>query len=76
MVAQLGADLVGMSTVPEAIAAVHMGARVLGISLVTNAAAGIATHPISHEEVTQVADEARVRFGKLLDRLLPRLAGR
>ena len=53
MARRLGADLVGMSTVPEAIAARHMGARVLGISLVTNLAAGISPVPLSHEEVQQ-----------------------
>jgi purine-nucleoside phosphorylase len=74
MLKRLGADLVGMSTVPEAIAARHMGARVLGISLVTNLAAGISPTPLSHEEVTATADAARERFTGLLDALLPRLA--
>jgi purine-nucleoside phosphorylase len=74
MARRLGADLVGMSTVPEAIAARHMGARVLGISLVTNLAAGISPTPLSHDEVTRTADEARGRFTRLLDELLPALA--
>ncbi|MBN2112910.1 MAG: purine-nucleoside phosphorylase [Acidimicrobiia bacterium] len=74
MARRLGADLVGMSTVPEAIAARHMGARVLGISLVTNLAAGISPVPLSHEEVQQTAQEARSRFTALLDALLPELA--
>lgn len=74
MARRLGADLVGMSTVPEAIAARHMGARVLGISLVTNLAAGISPTPLSHEEVTATADAARGRFTALLDALLPALA--
>lgn len=74
MVKRLGADLVGMSTVPEAIAARHMGARVLGISLVTNLAAGIAKHPLSHEEVVETAASARQRLTALLDALLPRMA--
>jgi purine-nucleoside phosphorylase len=74
MAKRMGADLVGMSTVPEAIAARHMGARVLGMSLVTNLAAGISTTPLSHEEVTEVATEAKGRFTALIDALLPRLA--
>ncbi len=73
MVRRIGGDLVGMSTVPEAIAARHMGARVLGISLVTNLAAGISPTPLSHEEVQETARAARERFTRLLDALLPRL---
>ena len=74
MAKRMGADLVGMSTVPEAIAARHMGARVLGISLVTNLAAGISPTPLSHEEVTETANQARGRFTGLIDALLPQLA--
>ena len=74
MLKQMGADLVGMSTVPEAIALAHMGIKVAGISLVTNLAAGIAADPLSHEEVTEVATAARGRFSRLLDNLLPELA--
>ena len=73
MARTLGADLVGMSTVPEAIAARHMGAKVVGISLVTNLAAGISESPLSHDEVREVAQEASNHFGALLDVLLPRL---
>jgi len=76
MAKRMGADLVGMSTVPEAIAARHMGAEVLGMSLVTNLAAGISPTPLSHDEVTKAADEARGRFTRLIDALLPRLATR
>ena len=74
MAKRLGADLVGMSTVPEAIALNHMGVRVGGISLVTNLAAGISANPLSHEEVTETAAAARERFSNLVDRLLPALA--
>jgi purine-nucleoside phosphorylase len=73
MARTLGADLVGMSTVPEAIAARHMGARVVGISLVTNLAAGVGEEPLSHDEVQAAATEAAGRFSALLDALLPRL---
>jgi purine-nucleoside phosphorylase len=75
MAKRLGADLVGMSTVPEAIALRHMGVEVGGISLVTNLAAGISAQPLSHEEVTATADAASARFTAVLDALLPRLAG-
>lgn len=75
MARRLGADLVGMSTVPEAIAARHLGADVVGISLVTNLAAGIADHPLSHEEVTEAGREAQRRFAAIIDHLLRDLAG-
>ena len=73
MVSRLGGDLVGMSTVPEAIAIRHMGARVLGISLCTNLAAGISPTPLSHDEVKEVAMLAKDKFTRLLENLLPRL---
>ncbi len=66
----LGADLVGMSTVPEAIAANHMGAEVLGVSLVTNLAAGISAGPLSSDEVIETAGENRGRLIRLLDAVL------
>jgi purine-nucleoside phosphorylase len=75
MARRLGADLVGMSTVPEAIAVSHMGADVIGISLVTNYAAGITDQPLSHDEVTETADRARDRFAGVVDELLKELVG-
>ncbi len=73
MVARLGGDLVGMSTVPEAIAARHMGADVVAVSLVTNLAAGLTAHPLTHEEVKETAAAARLHFSSFLDELLGRL---
>ncbi len=70
----LGASLVGMSTVPEAIAARHMGLEVLGISCVTNLAAGLGTTPLSHEEVQETGRRVEARFASLLKRLAPRIA--
>ena len=71
MVRRLGGDLVGMSTVPEAIAVRHMGAEVLAISLVSNLAAGISPTPITHAEVKEAGAAARGPFPALLDALLP-----
>jgi purine-nucleoside phosphorylase len=62
----IGADAVGMSTAPEVVVARHMGMRVLGISLITNAATGAETEEIKHEEVLSTADAARERFVKLV----------
>lgn len=73
MAITLGASLVGMSTVPEATAARHMGAEALGVSLCTNRAAGLSGHRLSAEEVLEVAGEAAGRFGALFDTLLPKL---
>ncbi len=70
MVRALGGDLVGMSTVPEAIAAVHMGARVAALSCVTNLAAGLSGQPLSHDEVMETAARVRGRFLDLVEGLL------
>jgi purine-nucleoside phosphorylase len=67
----LGADAVGMSTVPEVIAAAQMGLPACGISCLTNRAAGISTHPLSHAEVIQVAKQVEGRFLALLRALVP-----
>jgi purine-nucleoside phosphorylase len=74
MLRGLGADLVGMSTVPEVIVAQHMGARVLGLSCCTNLAAGIAPTKLSHAEVTETADRVKGQFTALLSRILGKLA--
>jgi purine-nucleoside phosphorylase len=68
-----GADLVGMSTALEAIAAHHLGASVLGLSLVTNLAAGVSPEPLDHTEVLAAGEAAVPRLGRLLAALLPRL---
>ncbi len=69
----IGADLVGMSTVPEVIAARHMGIKVLAISCVTNMAAGILPRKISHEEVLETGQRVQDTLVRLLQVLIPRL---
>lgn len=73
MYRQLGADAVGMSTVPEAIAARHQGMRVLGISCITNLAAGMSDEPINHEEVMETGERVAEVFKELLRRIIARI---
>lgn len=70
----IGADLVGMSTVPEVIAARHAGMRVLGISCVTNAAAGVLDQPLNHEEVLETTERVKSQFIGLLRTVIPQIA--
>jgi purine-nucleoside phosphorylase len=72
MAGRLGADAVGMSTVPEVIAAAHLGVPTCGVSCITNHAAGIAQHPLSHQEVVEVARAVEGKFLDLLRRFVPR----
>jgi len=76
MLQRLGADATGMSTVPEVVVARHMGARVIGISCITNQAAGITGNALSHEEVTETATRVRATFEGLLDGVLGALVAR
>ncbi|HEX8844251.1 MAG TPA: purine-nucleoside phosphorylase [Pyrinomonadaceae bacterium] len=69
----LGADAVGMSTVPEAVVARQMGLKVLGISCITNMAAGVVGEPINHQEVIETGERVRETFKELLRRVIPKL---
>jgi len=69
----VGADAVGMSTIPEVIAAVHVGLKVLGISCISNLAAGLSDRPLSHDEVKETADKAKGKFTRLLMALVGQL---
>jgi purine-nucleoside phosphorylase len=74
MLRTLGADAVGMSTVPEVVAAAHMGVRVAGVSCITNLAAGMGHKPLSHEEVAETAQRVAEIFQRLLLQFLPAAA--
>ena len=69
----IGADAVGMSTVPEAIVARHMGLEVLGISCITNPAAGVLPQPLVHDEVMEVANACAAEFSALLEGIIERV---
>ena len=73
MAAVIGADAVGMSTAPEVIAAKQCGIKVLGISCITNYAAGITNRPLSHEDVIQTAGNAREKFVLLIKEIISAL---
>jgi purine-nucleoside phosphorylase len=73
MLAAAGAGLVGMSTVMETIAARHLGAEVLGISMVSNPAAGLSDEPINHQDVLTATAGSAASVGTLLSELLPRV---
>jgi purine-nucleoside phosphorylase len=70
----LGATLVGMSTVPETIVARHMGIEVLGLSCVTNLAAGLGLNSLSHQEVIETGRQVERQLANLFERLIPRIA--
>lgn len=73
MVRTLGADAVGMSTVPEAIVARHMEIRLIGISCITNLAAGVSNRPIDHSQVMEIGKSVRAQFTELLRRVIAKL---
>ena len=70
----LGADAVGMSTACEAIAARHMGMRVLGVSCISNLACGISAAPLSHKEVQETADRVAPDFKALVTEVIKNIA--
>ncbi|HJZ83394.1 MAG TPA: purine-nucleoside phosphorylase [Pyrinomonadaceae bacterium] len=73
MVRTLGADAVGMSTVPEAIVARHMDMRVVGISCITNLAAGVSNRPVDHSQVIATGERVREQFTELLNRVVAKI---
>ncbi len=75
MFGQLGCDAVGMSTVPEVIVARHAGIRVLGVSCISNMAAGILPQPLSHEEVMETGERVKEKFARLIRGILQEMSG-
>ena len=73
MLKLLGCDACGMSTIPEVVACRQMGVRVLGVSLISNHAAGIATNPLSHAEVIETAERVSDDFVRMIQTVVPRL---
>ena len=69
----LGADAVGMSTACEAVAAKHMGMKIIGISCISNLAAGISPQPLSHEEVGQAANQIAEKFESLVTEIIKQM---
>ena len=74
MVRTMGADAVGMSTVPEAIVARHMDMQVIGISCITNLAAGVSNRPVDHSQVITTGEQVRAQFTELIRRVIARIA--
>ena len=74
MLRTLGADAVGMSTVPESIAANHLGVRVAGISCITNLAAGLSPHKLSHQEVMEMSKVGAEKLKNLIAAVIPQLS--
>lgn len=74
MVRTMGADAVGMSTVPEAIVARHMDLQVIGISCITNLAAGVSNRPVDHSQVIATGEQVREHFTELIKRVITKVA--
>jgi purine-nucleoside phosphorylase len=72
----MGADMVGMSTVPEVIIANSLGMRVLGLSMITNMAAGMSAKPLSHQDVIETSKKASAKFGALVREIICQLERR